>query len=80
MKVFVIRYIDRYDNNHLVGVFNSDEKAWDAIDEIYKIEGVESPRELYALKEIPMLEEDWFDIWIDYIELNEKSLRGDIND
>lgn len=44
MKVFVIHYIDRYNNNYLVGVFDSEEKAWDAIDEIYKIEGVESPR------------------------------------
>lgn len=75
MKVFVVRYIDRYDNNRLVGVFDSDEKAWDAIDEVYKIEGVESPRELYALEEVLMLEEDWFDIQVDYIELNKNSLE-----
>jgi len=75
MKVFVIRYTDRNECTDIVGVFTSEEKAWDAIDRIYEFENTPSVRGRIDLKDVPFIVEDWFDILVDYIELD-KFLEG----
>ena len=74
MNVFVVHYIDFYNNRQLIGVFDSEAKAWEGISSVYEAEETEMPKNI-SLEESLMLCEDNFEIEVDHVELNDIMLN-----
>jgi len=70
--MYIVKYIDRYDNQKIVGAFDSLEKVLEVVKMIYKKENEEFPDDEFAQNYLSVgwFEGDWFDIGIFEVEVN----------
>lgn len=70
--MYIVRYMDRYDNSKVVGVFDSREKVFEVLRMIYEKEKEEFPDEDLAEDYFSdgYFLGDWFDIEIIEVEVN----------
>lgn len=70
--MYIVRYMDRYDNSKIVGVFDSREKVFEVLHMIYKKENEEFPDKDFAEDYFSdgYFLGDWFDIEIIEVEQN----------
>lgn len=70
--MYIVKYIDRYNNQKIVGAFDSLEKVLEVVKMIYKKENEEFPDDEFAKNYLSVgwFEEDWFDVGIYEVEVN----------
>lgn len=70
--MYIVRYMDRYDNSKIVGVFDSREKVFEVLRMIYEKENEEFPNEYFAKDYFyeGLFLGNWFDIEIVEVEQN----------
>ena len=70
--MYIVRYMDRYDDSKIVGVFDSREKVFEVLRMIYEKENEEFPNEYFAKDYFyeGLFLGNWFDIEIIEVEQN----------